>query len=117
MMQATPQISNGQSTATTSTTFATTTMPSAGVVSSQHSLPSIAVAPQQPTVLQPGGMIAQQPGIINTQENQTGNLVNQCQTQQGGNQEQNIINQQQQQAPTQTNIQTMQVTSQNTVVQ
>jgi len=28
MMQATPQISNGQSTATTSTTFATTTMPS-----------------------------------------------------------------------------------------
>merc|ERR1719312_1995801 len=46
MMQATPQISNGQSTATTSTTFATTTMPSAGVVGSQQALPSIAVAPQ-----------------------------------------------------------------------
>jgi len=118
MMQATPQISNGQSTATTSTTFATTTMPSAGVVGSQQTLPSIAVAPQQPPVLQ-GGMIAQQPNIINTQDTQSGNLVSQCQPQQGGNQEQTIVNQQQQQqqAPTQTNIQTMQVTSQNTVVQ
>merc|ERR1712013_471448 len=121
MMQATPQISNGQSTATTSTTFATTTMPSAGVVGSQQTLPSIAVAPQQPPVLQ-GGMIAQQPNIINTQDTQSGNLVSQCQPQHGGNQEQTIVNQQQQQqqqqqAPTQTNIQTMQVTSQNTVLQ
>merc|ERR1712130_243415 len=40
MMQATPQISNGQSTATTSTTFATTTMPSAAV-GSQQTMPSI----------------------------------------------------------------------------
>merc|ERR1719382_976328 len=114
MMQATPQISNGQSTATTSTTFATTTMPSAGVVSSQQTLPSIAVAPQQAPVLQQGGMITQQPSIINTQETQNGNLVNQCQTQQGGNQDQTIINQQQQQQQ-QAPHQTMQVTSQNTV--
>merc|ERR1712106_153521 len=87
MMQATPQITNGQSTATTSTTFATTTVP------------SIAVGSQQASILQQGGIMAQPANIVNQQETQNANLLNQQQaqtiaSQQGSNQEQTIINQQ-----------------------
>merc|ERR1711892_1159926 len=87
MMQATPQITNGQSTATTSTTFATTTVP------------SIAVGTQQASILQQGGIMAQPANIVNQQETRNANLLNQQQaqtiaSQQGSNQEQTIINQQ-----------------------
>lgn len=83
MMQATPQISNGQSTATTSTTFATTTMPSVAVGSQQ----SVPITSQQPSVLQQGGMIAQQGAIVNTQDTQG-------QIQQTASQDQTLIHQQ-----------------------
>lgn len=109
MMQATPQITNGQSTASTSTTFATTTVP------------SIAVGSQQASILQQGGIMAQPPNILNQQETQNAALLNQQQaqtiaSQQGGSQEQTIINQQS--APP-TSLHTMlqsHNTPQNTVV-
>jgi len=109
MMQATPQITNGQSTATTSTTFATSTVP------------SIAVGTQQASILQQGGIMAQPANIVNQQETQNANLLNQQQaqtiaSQQGSNQEQTIINQQ---SVAQTSLQTMlqsHATPQNAVV-
>eukprot|EP00092_Neocalanus_flemingeri_P027078 GFUD01029364.1.p1 GENE.GFUD01029364.1~~GFUD01029364.1.p1 ORF type:complete len:830 (+),score=148.53 GFUD01029364.1:46-2535(+) len=92
MMQATPQITNGQAAASTSTTFATTTVPSVGVGT---------VGSQQASILQQQGAILGQPANILSQQDATQNaaLLNQQQaqtiaSQQGGNQEQNIINQQ-----------------------
>jgi len=110
MMQANPQITNGQSTATTSTTFATTTVPSVGI------------GTQQAPVIQQGGLLTQPSNIIGQPENQSTGLQNQPSTQnltaqQVNNQEQTIVNQQS--AP-QTSLPTIlqnQITSQNNPLQ
>jgi len=109
MMQATPQITNGQSTASTSTTFATTTVP------------SVAVGTQQASIMHQGGLIGQPANILNQQDaSQNATLLNQQQaqtiaSQQGSNQEQTLISHQ---APPQTslhNIIQSNTTPQNTV--
>jgi len=110
MMQANPQITNGQSTATTSTTFATTTVPSVGI------------GTQQAPVIQQGGLLTQPSNIIGQPENQSTGLQNQpsaqnLTTQQVNNQEQTIVNQQS--AP-QTSLPTIlqnQIASQNNPLQ